>query len=70
MKIERKENLIKFSSVGIDEIFACNNNTLIKTKYNEEYDSNCFNFTRLCLDNCTNDCLVKHYPNAKLVLED
>lgn len=70
MKIERKENsgLVEFGLIKSKEMFECDNNIFIKTNYDEYTDSNCFNLTTCELDNCLLGTLVKHYPNAKLVL--
>ena len=71
MKIERKENsgLVEFSSLKCGDVFETNGDVLIKIPYDKTSDSDCLNITRNCLDNCGN-IKVKHYPNAKLVLED
>ena len=71
MKIERKENsgLVEFSSLKCGDVFETNGDVLIKIPYNGASDSDCLNITRNCLDNCGN-IKVKHYHNAKLVLEE
>lgn len=75
MKIERKENsgLVEFGSLKLKEIFGT-------TEDGEEliffkFDLESANDNSMCLNNCDSWCfaskeLVKHYPNAKLVLEN
>lgn len=75
MKIERKENsgLVEFGSLKCGDVFSMveKGEELIFFKF--EINDDCDN--AVCLDNCDRWCfdseeLVKHYPNAKLVLED
>jgi len=77
MRIERKENnkLVEFGRLKHGDVFECVEEIIpwikiqeIKLEYNNEVYINCINsngvYGLLC-----DSCKVKHYPNAKLVLE-
>ena len=67
MKIERKENsgLVEFGSLKCGDVF---NDIWIKTKMNNK--TNCISLVDGNLGFMYDDLKVKHYPDAKLVLED
>jgi hypothetical protein len=76
MKIERKENsgLVEFGSLKCGDVFEDidQHNVWMKTELTE-YDNDCINCMSILFGSrghLTDGTEVKHYPNAKLVLED
>lgn len=79
MKIERKENsgLVEFGSLGKGEVFGFENSKIIWTKILDVKTDDERNTVYInCIDTegkhgfVIDKSKVKHYPNAKLVLED
>ncbi len=76
MKIERKEDsgLVEFGSLKCGDVFEVEGELYIKSEYimdrKNDYEYNCIILEDGFLYGLADTDKVKHYPNAKLVLED